>query len=48
MFYLVLNGLEGFAGRLRLGFSILAKDEERMNNEATEMTMLTPYQVSSE
>ena len=45
---LVLNGLEGFAGRLRMGFSMLAQDGKRVNNEVTKMTMLTPYQVSSE
>ncbi len=44
----VLNGLEGFAGRLRPGFSILTQDGERMNNEETETTTLTPCQVSSE
>ena len=45
---LVLNELEGFAGKLRPGFSILAQDEERMNNKETKTTTLTPCQVSSE
>ena len=43
-----LNGLEGFVGGLRLGFSTFTQDGERINNEETTMAIALCQVISEQ